>query len=154
MDQFDMRSNSIWLRQITTEASISNYNFVAGTMVNATIRAAHTPFAVETLKTPYVHRPRSAFIPSGLVSDHFPFAACARVMTANDRFCATYTGTNEQREFVRNLTGEAYRRLEAYRFDNANSYGATPSTLSNTLLSLFAPFGSSAEDLPRVSRIR
>jgi len=37
MNQFDMRSNSIWLRQITTEALISNYNLV--TMVPCSTRA-------------------------------------------------------------------------------------------------------------------
>lgn len=46
-----MRSNSIWLRQITTEASISNYNFVEAWSTVPYI--AHC--SVETFKTPYVH---------------------------------------------------------------------------------------------------
>lgn len=129
-----MRSNPIWLRQITTEASISNYNFVAGTRVSGTIRTAHCSL----LKVSKCHTstlpplPRRPFIPSGLVSDHFPFAACARVMTANDRFYAPYTDERTARireeSYGRGIV--AWRRIASI----TRIVTAPPSTLEYPLV--------------------
>jgi len=142
-----MRSNSIGLRQITTEASISNYNFVAGTpwsvpYVLHTVRCWNFQNAIRPPPLP-----RQPFIPASLGS--LPIRS---MRASNDRersiLCTIYWRTNSANSKWGIL-------LARYRFDNAKSRYHT-GWLLNTISSLFIVRYSEngAEDLPRVSRSR